>query len=84
MVSVRTDTATKVPVIRRAQPADAEVCGRICYDAFTTLNNEVQLSTGFSVTRSGAGRPLLHVRQSRIFLRGRRPGRKNSGQQLYG
>lgn len=25
--------------IRRAQPADAEICGRICYDAFTTLNN---------------------------------------------
>jgi predicted N-acetyltransferase YhbS len=25
--------------IRRAQPADIEECGRICYEAFTTLNN---------------------------------------------
>jgi predicted N-acetyltransferase YhbS len=25
--------------IRRAQPADAEVCGHICYEAFTRLNN---------------------------------------------
>ena len=26
--------------IRRAQPADIEACGRICYEAFTTLNNQ--------------------------------------------
>ena len=76
MVSVRAETAPKVPTIRRAQPADAEVCGRICYEAFTTLNNEVQFSAGFSVARSGAGCPVLHVRQSRIFLCRRRGGRK--------
>jgi GNAT superfamily N-acetyltransferase len=27
-------------VIRRATPADAEVCGRICFDAFATLANK--------------------------------------------
>jgi predicted N-acetyltransferase YhbS len=27
-------------VIRRAAPADAEVCGRICYDAFGTLSDK--------------------------------------------
>jgi len=26
-------------VIRRATPADAEICGRICFEAFTTLSN---------------------------------------------
>jgi len=26
--------------IRRAMPEDAEVCGRICYDAFTTINRQ--------------------------------------------
>src|SRR5215470_3300088 len=26
--------------IRRATPEDAEVCGRICYDAFTTINRQ--------------------------------------------
>ena len=30
--------ATPKITIRRAQPSDAEVCGRICYEAFTTLN----------------------------------------------
>ncbi len=33
-----TETAPESVTIRRAQPADAEVCGRICYEAFTTLN----------------------------------------------
>lgn len=27
-------------VVRRATPADAEVCGRICYDAFATLSDK--------------------------------------------
>ena len=26
--------------IRRAAPEDAEACGRICYDAFTTINRQ--------------------------------------------
>ena len=47
MVSEREDTAPKAPVIRRAQPADAEVCGRICYDAFTKLNNEFNFPPDF-------------------------------------
>ena len=31
-------TADQTLTIRRAQPADVEVCGHICYNAFTTLN----------------------------------------------
>src|SRR4051812_43331155 len=34
-------------VIRRATPADAEVCGRICFDAFTTLANKHQFQPDF-------------------------------------
>ena len=30
--------ATQDITIRRAQPSDAEICGRICYEAFTKLN----------------------------------------------
>jgi predicted N-acetyltransferase YhbS len=30
--------ATQNITIRRAQPSDAEICGRICYEAFTKLN----------------------------------------------
>ena len=30
--------ATQNITIRRAQPSDAEICGRICYEAFTRLN----------------------------------------------
>jgi L-amino acid N-acyltransferase YncA len=47
VVSVRVETAPKVPVIRRAQPVDAEVCGRICYEAFTTLNNKFNFPPDF-------------------------------------
>ena len=32
--------ATRNITIRRAQPSDAEVCGRICYGAFTRLNQQ--------------------------------------------
>jgi predicted N-acetyltransferase YhbS len=38
MVPAAAQTATQPVTIRRAQPGDVEVCGRICYDAFTTLN----------------------------------------------
>jgi GNAT superfamily N-acetyltransferase len=34
-------------VIRRATPADAEVCGRICFDAFTTLANKHKFEPDF-------------------------------------
>ncbi|MGH9734556.1 MAG: GNAT family N-acetyltransferase [Candidatus Acidiferrales bacterium] len=33
--------------IRRAQPADAEICGRICYDAFEALQRHHNLSPDF-------------------------------------
>jgi L-amino acid N-acyltransferase YncA len=34
-------------VIRRATPADAETCGRICFEAFTTLSNRHQFAQDF-------------------------------------
>src|SRR5262245_64197909 len=33
-------SANRAVVIRRATPADAEMCGRICFDAFATLANK--------------------------------------------
>ena len=47
MGSVRAKTTPQMPTIRRAQPADAEVSGRICYDAFTTLNNKFNFPPDF-------------------------------------
>jgi hypothetical protein len=35
-------------VIRRAIPADSEVCGRICFDAFATLANRHNFPPDFS------------------------------------
>jgi len=35
-------------VIRRATPADAEVCGKICFDAFATLANKHNFPADFS------------------------------------
>ncbi|MFN3326625.1 MAG: GNAT family N-acetyltransferase [Bryobacteraceae bacterium] len=36
-----TETGTAPDVqIRRAKPEDAEICGRICYDAFGTINDQ--------------------------------------------
>src|ERR1700719_4255045 len=34
-------------VIRRAAPADAEICGRICFDAFSTLANKHKFQPDF-------------------------------------
>jgi predicted N-acetyltransferase YhbS len=41
------ETTPKPVVIRRALPADAEACGRICYEAFTTLNNSFNFPPDF-------------------------------------
>ena len=38
-------------VIRRATPADAEVCGRICFQAFTTLANHHNFYQDFPTPR---------------------------------
>lgn len=47
MVSLRMETALKSIVIRRAEPADAAACGRICYEAFTTLNQKFNFPPDF-------------------------------------
>jgi hypothetical protein len=39
--------------IRRASAADAEVCGRICFEAFRALANRHHLVGGWRVTRGG-------------------------------
>jgi predicted N-acetyltransferase YhbS len=41
------ETSTKPLVIRRAQPGDAEACGQICYEAFTTLNQKFNFPPDF-------------------------------------
>jgi ribosomal protein S18 acetylase RimI-like enzyme len=46
--------------IRRASESDAEVCGRICYDAFTTLNNHHNFPPDFP-SPEVAQKVLLHV-----------------------
>src|SRR6516165_8368414 len=38
MSTTPAQVASKSVTIRRAQPADVAACGRICYEAFTTLN----------------------------------------------
>jgi len=47
VVAVRAVTASELPTIRRAQSADAEVCGSICYEAFTTLNKKFNFPPDF-------------------------------------
>ena len=55
MVSVREQTTQKAAIIRRAQPADAEVCGRICFEAFTRVNNEFNFPPDFPSPEAAQG-----------------------------
>jgi len=41
--------------IRRAQPSDAEVCGRICYEAFTRLNQHHNFPPDFPSVEVSVG-----------------------------
>src|SRR5262245_31549606 len=41
--------------IRRATPEDAEVCGRICYDAFTTINRQHNFPPELPAPEAGVG-----------------------------
>jgi len=41
--------------IRRAEPSDAEVCGRICYEAFTRLNRHHNFPPDFPSVEVAAG-----------------------------
>ena len=45
--------------VRRAAPEDADVCGRICYEAFTTLHQQHQFSPDFPSAEVAIG--LLHM-----------------------
>ena len=45
--------------VRRAVPEDAEVCGHICYEAFTTLNHQHQFPPDFPSAEVAIG--LLHM-----------------------
>ncbi|MBV9386545.1 MAG: GNAT family N-acetyltransferase [Chroococcidiopsidaceae cyanobacterium CP_BM_ER_R8_30] len=45
--------------VRRAVPEDAEICGRICYEAFTTLNHQHQFPPDFPSVEVAIG--LLHM-----------------------
>jgi len=48
-------TATQKITIRRAEPSDAEVCGRICYEAFTTLNRHHNFPPDFPSVEVAVG-----------------------------
>jgi predicted N-acetyltransferase YhbS len=41
--------------IRRAAPADAEICGRICYEAFTAVANEHNFEPELPAPEAGIG-----------------------------
>ncbi|MBV9339281.1 MAG: GNAT family N-acetyltransferase [Acidobacteria bacterium] len=49
----------KAIVIRRATPADAEICGRICFEAFATLANQHNFPPDFPT--ADAPRKVLSV-----------------------
>jgi hypothetical protein len=40
-------TSTDSVTIRRTQPSDAEACGKICYEVFTTLNQHYNFPPDF-------------------------------------
>jgi ribosomal protein S18 acetylase RimI-like enzyme len=45
--------------VRRAVPEDADTCGRICYEAFTTFNHQHQFPPDFPAAEAAIG--LLHM-----------------------
>ena len=47
--------ATQDITIRRAKPSDAEVCGRICYEAFTRLNRHHNFPPDFPSPEMAVG-----------------------------
>jgi GNAT superfamily N-acetyltransferase len=47
--------ATQNITVRRATPADAEICGRICYEAFTKLNQHHNFPPDFPSPEVAAG-----------------------------
>jgi predicted N-acetyltransferase YhbS len=47
--------ATQNITIRRAQPSDAEVCGHICYEAFTRLNHHHGFPSDFPSPEAAVG-----------------------------
>lgn len=60
-VSENGDRSTNLPAVtvRRTVPEDAEVCGRICYEAFTTINEQHGFPPDFPSAEFTRG--LLHA-----------------------
>jgi GNAT superfamily N-acetyltransferase len=48
-------TLTSAVRIRRAKPEDTETCGRICYDAFATINRQHGFPPDLPAPEAGAG-----------------------------
>ena len=48
-------TLTTAVRIRRATPEDADACGRICYDAFDTINRQHGFPPDFPGPEAGVG-----------------------------
>lgn len=52
-------TSTSAVQIRRATAADAEICGRICYEAFAAINRQHNFPPDFPAPEAGVG--LMHM-----------------------
>lgn len=55
--------------IRRATPADAEVCGRICLEAFGTVADRQNLPRGFPASEIPTECQNLEREQSLLVMR---------------
>ena len=51
----RPESGSKAPTIRRAQPEDAEACGRKCYEAFSAVGKEFNFPPDFPSPEAAQG-----------------------------
>lgn len=47
--------STSLVKLRRATPEDADICGRICYEAFTAISNQHNFALEFTAPEAGVG-----------------------------
>jgi hypothetical protein len=68
--------------VRRAEPEDAPVCGRVCFDAFYRISTNHGFPPDFPVARRICWHSLNDVFPPGVLLRGGRVRRMHGGQQL--
>jgi len=77
-------TENQAVVIRRATLADAEVCGRICFEAFGALAEKHNFPNDFPAPEIPAHVLSTIVFAPIVLLRSGGTGRKNHREQLLG